>query len=229
MNRSSTSKHNIVLIGDSHIRRYAGMLKPLLNNDYDLFCVVKPGTGTSELFESAKSEIRHLTQDDLIIICSGTNDYDLNGFSLTFQNIKNSMMSTTHTNTLLMNVPFRYDLPNSFSVNKIISVMNRQLQNLVKTFPHAKFLETLNNRNLFTTHGLHRNKLGKKLVNFQLAHFLLTTFRQKELHPVPLEQRKSCKEENLSCDGNQMKPINRSSTCTKKTPITRSNDFLWLT
>jgi len=82
------------------------MLKPLLNSDYDLYCVVKPGSGTSELFESAKGVIRQISLDDLIIICSGTNDYDLNGFSLTFQNIKNYTMSTTHTNILLTNVPF---------------------------------------------------------------------------------------------------------------------------
>jgi hypothetical protein len=34
----------------------------------------------------------------------------------------------------LMNVPFWYDLPNSFSVNKNISVLNRRLQKLVKFF-----------------------------------------------------------------------------------------------
>jgi hypothetical protein len=52
--RSSSSKPKIVLVGDSHIKGYVSTLKPLLNSDYDLHCVVKPRSGTSELNESAK-------------------------------------------------------------------------------------------------------------------------------------------------------------------------------
>jgi hypothetical protein len=140
------------------------------------------------------------------------------------------MMSTTHTNTLLMNVPFRYDLHNSSSVNKIISVMNRKLHKLVKAFPHTNFLETLNTRILFTNHGLHRNQLGKKLVNLQLAHLLLTTFGHKAFYPISLGWYEKCNDVNLSCDVNKTKSLNRLSVCTKKKmPVTRSNGFLWLT
>jgi hypothetical protein len=105
MKRPSSSKLKVVLVGDSHIRGYVSTLKPLLNSDYDLYCVVKPGSGTSKLIESAKGVIRQLSHD-LIILCSSTNYYDLNGFSLTFQNIKKYMRSTTNTNILLMNIPF---------------------------------------------------------------------------------------------------------------------------
>jgi hypothetical protein len=38
MKLSPSKKHKIVLNGDSHVRGYASMLKPLLNSDYDLFC-----------------------------------------------------------------------------------------------------------------------------------------------------------------------------------------------
>jgi hypothetical protein len=122
------------------------------------------------------------------------NDFDLNGFSLIFQDIKNYIMNITHSNILLMNIPFRYDLPDASFVNKTISVMNTNLVILVKAFPHTKFLETLNNRQLFTTHGLHRNKLGKRLVNLQLAQLLLTTSRRKELRSIPLGGCATCNE-----------------------------------
>jgi hypothetical protein len=144
---------------------------------------------------------RQLSHDDLIVTCSGTNDYDLNDFSLIFQNIKNYIKSNNHTSILLMNVPFWYDVPNSFSVNKNISVLNRKLQKLVKVFPHTSFLGSVNNRKLFTNQGLHRNKLGKKLVNFQLA-FFLTTFNQKTLPPIPLGWYETCEGDNLHCDVN---------------------------
>ena len=104
--------------------------------------------------------------------------------------------------------PFRYDLPNSFSVNKNISVLNRKLQILVKVFPHTNSLGSANNRKLFTNHGLHRNKPGKKLVNFQLALFLLTTFDRKTSHPVSLGWYETSDGDNLHCDVNQVKTFN---------------------
>jgi len=127
---------------------------------------------------SASEVIRRLSHDDLVVVFSGINDYDLNDISLTFRNIKHYITTNNHTNILLMKVPFRLDLPNSLSVNENISVLNRRLQTLTKAFPHSTFLGTLDNRNLFTTHGLHRNRLGNKLVNFQLAHLFITIFDQ---------------------------------------------------
>jgi hypothetical protein len=115
--------YRILLIGDSHIRGHLSTLKPLLNNDYDLYGVVKPGSGTSELSGSAKEVSCQLTHDDVIMICSGTIDYDMNDFFRTFRNIKDYIVRNNHTNILLMNVPFRYDLPNSFAVNEKISFL----------------------------------------------------------------------------------------------------------
>ena len=133
-----------------------------------------------------KKETSQIFHDDLIVICSGTNDYELNGLSLTLQNITNFVKDNNHTNIILMNVPFRYDSPNSITVNMNISVLNGKLQKLVKVFPHTRFLETDNNRNLFTNHGLHLNKWGKQLVNHQIASLLHTTFEQKTTSPIIL-------------------------------------------
>ena len=105
--------------------------------------------------------------------------------------------------------------------------MNRKLQKLVKVFPHSSSLGSVNNRKLFTNHGLHQNKLGKKLVNVQLA-FLLTTFDQKTSPRIPLGWYKTCDGDNLHCDVNQMKTFNRNSSHNRKMSVTRSKDFLWL-
>ena len=161
---SLSKKHRIILIGDSNIKGYACNLKSLLSDNYDFYSIVKPGSTTSELKESAKEEISKLSHDDVIIICNGTNDYEPNKFSLTFHNIMNFIKSNEHTNIILMNIPSRYDLPNSISVNRKISDLNRKLQTLVKAFPHMSFLKTDKDRSLSTNHGLHLNKLGKQLV-----------------------------------------------------------------
>lgn len=120
-----------------------------------------------------------------------------------------------------MNVPYRYDIPNALYVNKIISRLNRKLQKLVKVNRHTNFVETCNDRNLFTNHGLHHNKQGKNLVNLQLASFLLTTFVPGTSKPIPLEWYEACIEMNGSEDIKKSKTSNRNSCRNRKVPVTR--------
>jgi hypothetical protein len=84
---SILTKHKIVPIGDSHIRGYVHKLKPLLNSNYELYSVTKPGATTNELQKTAREEISRLSCNDVILINYGTNDYEANNFSLTLQNI----------------------------------------------------------------------------------------------------------------------------------------------
>ena len=153
-------------------------LKPLLNNSYELYSVIKPGASTNELKDSAKEEIKQLSYDDVTVICCGTDGYEVNSFSLTLQNIVNFLTNNNQTNIILMNLPYRYDLPNSTTVNKVMTNLNRKLQKLIKAFPYTIFLETNNTRTLSTNHGLHMNKLGKQIVNYQIASLLYSTFAQ---------------------------------------------------
>jgi hypothetical protein len=60
------------------------------------------------------------------------------------------------------------------------------LKKLVKVFPHTSFLETENNRNVFTNHGLHLNKTGKRLVTYQIASLLHSIFEHKISVPIIL-------------------------------------------
>jgi hypothetical protein len=132
---SFSKKQRIILIGDSNIKEYVFNLKPLLSSNYELYSVVKPGSTTSELKKTAKKEINQLSHDDLIVICSGTNDYELNELSLTLRNVTDFIKNNNRTNIIPMNGPFRYDLPYSISVNMNISGLNGKLQKLVKVFP----------------------------------------------------------------------------------------------
>jgi len=93
-----SKKHKIMLIGDSNIKGCACNLKSLLRNNYEFYSIVKHGSTTSELKESAIEEVSQLSHDDVIIICSGTNDYELYKFSLTLHNITNYVKSNSHTN-----------------------------------------------------------------------------------------------------------------------------------
>jgi len=225
-----SQRNRVIRIGDSNIKGYGCNLKPLLSKNYELYSVARPGSNSSELKETAKEEISQLSHEDVIVIFSGTNDYELNEFSLTLQIITNFIQANKHTNIILINFPLRYDLPNSTSVSSSIStsILNRKLKKLVKVFPHTSLLETENNRNLFTNHGLHLNKLGKRLVTCQIASLLQSIFEHKTSVPIILGWHNEIQDNNIPiCVGNQVKFSIRNSSHNKKIPITRANDFLW--
>ena len=176
-----SKKHRIILIGDNNIKGHASNLKSILSNNYEFYSITKPGSTTSELKESAKMEIRQLSHDDVI------NDYEMFNFDQTFLNIRNFVMTNNHTNIILMNIPHRYDIPNLISVNMNIASLNRKLQKLVNVLPLTTFIKMEEDRNLCTKHGLHLNKLGKQLVQHQIASHLHSIFEQKPLTQSSLD------------------------------------------
>jgi hypothetical protein len=79
-----SNKHRVILVGDSHIR---GNLTSLLSKNYEIYSVVKPGSNSCKLKASAKEEINCLSYNDIVVICYGSNDYELNEFCMTMRNI----------------------------------------------------------------------------------------------------------------------------------------------
>ena len=189
----NSKKHRIILIGDSNIKGHASNLKSILSNNYEFYSITKPGSTTTELKESAKKDIRQLSHDG-VIINSGTNDYDMFKFDQTFLNIRNFVMTNDHTNIMLMNIPHRYDTPNLISVNMNIASLNRMLQKLVNVLPHTTFLKVEEERNLYTKHGLHLNKMGKQLVQHQMASLIHSIFKQKHSPHHPWMARETKKQ-----------------------------------
>ena len=145
----------------------------------------------------------------------------------TFQNIRNFLVHNNHSNILLMSIPFRYDLSNFHDINKKFSALNNKLEKLVRVLPHARFIYSNNDRNLYTKRGLHHNKLGKILISFQLAEYILTTFALNISIPIPLRWYDDVLG-NSSLGDSTHTTLNRVSIRNRKTPITRSNDFLWM-
>jgi len=164
---SPPKNHKVVIIGDSNTRGYVHKLESLLNNNYELYSIIKPGATTNELKETAKEEVSRLSCNDVILISYSINDYEGNNLSHTLQNIIDFIQRNNQTNIILMTLTYRYDLPNSIAVNRTITSLNRKLKKTIKVFPHTYLMETDNTRSQFTSHGLHMNKLGKQLITCQ--------------------------------------------------------------
>jgi hypothetical protein len=153
----SNNLRKIVLIGDSHIKGFVDLLQSKLTKEYNLFSSIKPGSKSNILKDTANEIVKQLSQEDLLVISRGTNDLD--NSSKTFQNLRNYLVNLNHTNVLLLSIPSRFDLTNYDTMNSKITLLNKKLQKLTITLPYTRFLDSDNNRKLFTKHGLHRNKL----------------------------------------------------------------------
>ena len=232
--------HKVTLSGDSHIKGLAIELRALLTSDYELFSVVKLGSGTKVLRESITETVEHLTNEDILVISSGTNDYDCDNFKSTFSNLKEYLSSVTHANILVLGIPYRYDLRNSKAINTEILKINRKLSKMICILPNISFIESNNDTKLFTKHGLHRNKLGKQHIVTQLASHIFSVFSCISQVRTPLTWYEPI-DDSLNKSNAQLveRPIDvpQDETCTKnvmrnssrlrKTPVTRSNEFLW--
>ena len=178
--------HKVVLNGDIHIKGFATALQSALTSEYEVFSAVKPGSHSKMLCESITETVKLLSKDDLLLISSGTNDYEQDNFKSTFRNNKEYLFPLTHTNILVLGISFRYDLQNSAAVNLKILKINKKLSQLVCISPNISILDSNNDSKLFTRHGLHRNKLGKPLIAAQIATYIFSTFKCKILACIPL-------------------------------------------
>jgi hypothetical protein len=71
---SKSSKHKILLIGDSHLRGYSENMKLNLNDQFQVPGYIKPVAGTKTIVEQVTKDIDNLLAKDFIILCCGSNN-----------------------------------------------------------------------------------------------------------------------------------------------------------
>ena len=128
------------------LRGGAARLIASLYARFDVCGVLKPGSNTGSLIETAKYDVEKLTMNDFLIICSGTNDIDRNYPTKAFKNITNFIKNVNHTNIILVSVPYRYDAKEYTYVNSTIKSFNNKLLKFTKLFSHVSTVAVVNNR-----------------------------------------------------------------------------------
>jgi hypothetical protein len=122
--------HNIVILGDSHIRGLQSNIKNNLDNKYGVYGLVKPGTTTATLTSTKIADINPLTKNDLIIFWGGSNDINKNTSQEGLKNLVHFVRSNCHTNIILLCAPPWYDLPELSCINNEIKAFNRNYKKL---------------------------------------------------------------------------------------------------
>ena len=151
------------------MRGCAASFAASLDSRFEVCGVVKPGSNTGTLAETVKGDIGELTKNYFLLICCGTNDIDRNSSRNAFKNITN----VNQTNIIIVSVPYGYDVMDHSHINSTIRFFNSKLLKLANSFRHVGITEIVNNRLLFTRHGLHLNESGKELLSNQLVLHIL--------------------------------------------------------
>ena len=143
---------------------------------------------------SAKKEIDQLTQKDVVIVCGGTNNISKNESNKGLRHVTQFMQNKRSTNVIIMNAPHRFDLEESSCVNKEVKIFNRALNKIMKRYNHIKVVDMSAERDHYTKHGLHMNKIGKEWITRKTADIINKLFANSKPAPITLDGKEVIKE-----------------------------------
>jgi hypothetical protein len=196
-------------------------------------------------------DIRTLGKNDSVIVCGGSNDINKNEASVGLRQLKKFVSVTQDTNILIVTAPHRHDLQVSSCVNKEIEVFNRKLRKMMKTNSNVSVVHTNLSRSDFTPHGMHMNVSGKETMAVLLGQNIKTFMVKYKESPIvlkweeaPIDLNQGEVKKNLVTEENReiknkdqqvpsdcpvVLPPDTTNTSgrPKRTPRTRSDDFLW--
>jgi hypothetical protein len=161
-------------------------MKQNLSDRYKTSGVVKPGATTKTLIVSGKSEIRELTDKDIIVFWGGANDVSTNNTQEGLKHIVNFIQTNKHANIILVSVPNRYDLPDWSCVNSEVGTFNRKLMKLTRPFKHVKVVQVDLELEFYTKHGQHMTKESKDKVALKVAQAATNVLHEQTREPISL-------------------------------------------
>jgi hypothetical protein len=104
--------HKVLILRDSHARGCASEVKQQLNNEYEVFAFIKPGSRMKDIKGSAKMKVTLLTREYIVVLWGGVNDVARNNSMVGMKHILGLLINSPHTNVILLNIPHRHDLIN---------------------------------------------------------------------------------------------------------------------
>jgi hypothetical protein len=155
-------KNKILILGDSHSRGIANEVQPHVGKDFIVQALVKPGANIEAILHQTDSEIAKLTEQDVCITWGGTQDIAKNKSNQGLHQLIKFIGKHRNTNFICMEVPQRYDLKADSRVNKETRKFNRKLKSLSEQIANLCVIEISINREVYTRHGLHMNRISKE-------------------------------------------------------------------
>ncbi|XP_039301011.1 uncharacterized protein LOC120356194, partial [Nilaparvata lugens] len=178
INETQDWKRKVLIFSDSQGRDQATYLNNTLTNNFLVSGFVLGGAKISQIVDAVlrSKEVANLNDNDLVIIIGGTNDVNLNwdeNYNRAFrQQICRLLALSVKTNIVIGTIPYRYDLPNSSTINSTIKNINAGLKNIARN--KATVLDMWNLKACeHTRHGLHLNRRGKSVIARRLKDIIM--------------------------------------------------------
>jgi hypothetical protein len=223
-----TTRHKIIIVGDSHIRGNAADIKHQLGETATVTGYVSPGSRLETISNLGSKEIEVLNKKDTLVIWGGTNDIAINESNKSLMCLSNFVKRCKQTNFVVISAPKRHDLEKTSCVNKEVDNLNRKLHKKMKVFEHVKVIDSIIQRYCFTRHGLHLNRFGKGQTTHRIIDQINNSLLVNNSLPIRLPWKIMPLDQNLE---NSISLCNvkepRTSSRIRKQPKTRGDDFLW--
>jgi hypothetical protein len=150
---------------------------------------VSSGAGLDIITNTVRKEIDGLTKEDVVVVWEGTNNIAKNESEKSIALISNFVKQRKHTNILVVNAPYRHDLPATSCANNEVTIYNRKLYTRMKASEYVKIIDSEVHREYFTKHGMHMNTMGKELMARRITQHTRKTFLVRQTSPPPLKWR----------------------------------------
>jgi hypothetical protein len=101
-----TEKHEVLVIGDSHARKYATLLQDNRGTNYEVSSFITPGAQMNEIRKTAKEEIKTMKCED-VVAWGGANDISRNNMKEGLKYMSKFVNENKGVNIVLLNSPHR--------------------------------------------------------------------------------------------------------------------------
>jgi len=224
-------KHRVMLIGDSHNKKCSEKISNISDDSYNMTGITKPNANLETITSPIDMNVDVYTKDDVLILSGGTLDVARNEMNNGLRHLTHFLKGTSSTNVIILDVPHHFDLVNSSCVNKETIVYNRKLHKVVKSSNHVQIHTMSRDRTCYTKHGMHMNSLGKNWMCHEITKKILGLLSPKGNNlPTPLYWKASHPTDTTpqySSNSTVCSLVMNQRPLRKKTPTTRTEDFLW--
>ncbi|KAG8323033.1 hypothetical protein J6590_013027 [Homalodisca vitripennis] len=158
-------RKKVHIFSDSHGRDLYEIVQPLVPKS-DVFVNVCPGAPITYIMKNAADICADLTDKDVAVIIGGANDMNRVAYinhraaQVIPKQIHTFCQKNNHTKFIVPMFP-RYDLGTTHIINKQIAISNKKLKEM-NSFGVTD--NTQLGKQHFTRHGMHLNKMGKRLL-----------------------------------------------------------------
>lgn len=164
---------SVTIIGDSHSRGLAEILKAEACGKVQISGITKPNAKLSHL----KRDILNLDKSSVLVLCAGANNAYGSDLGDVLHSLRAVLLKIRSNAILLIGVPLRRDLPLSHLINRNIFYLNLFLNDLAGQIRNCEFVDiSLLPKQCYSQDCVHLTYAGKKhLCNKIMKSTLLKT------------------------------------------------------